>query len=178
MKEIRAKRTEKDDWKSIRIVTRAEIEKTIFQGMAYVQKHYNGKCTIGDLLKEKEKIQKRYRTALDLPFVSVAALIVSKSVNKKIELLDDILHMYDYANNKHYGYLSDWGDQSPELLEQPVDLEKFLNPDFYKEFGRFVYNGRPFNGDYSVEEYLADEKIALEQAKEKQETKANRKSGR
>ena len=181
MKEIRTEGITKEDKngfkynKEIRLTTREQIEKTIIEGIAYIQRKYNGKCTIGDLIKErKQRIDKLELTYL-LPEPIISGKIRGRISEKRIELLEDILHMCDYANGKDFNFMTDFSQEYPEFLEKEVDLGKFLNQDFYKGFGAFLYSGSAINEKISVEDYLNDEKLALDKIKENKE---KRKGGR
>ena len=82
--------------------------------------------------------------------------------------------MYDYVNGESMGFIETFSEFHPEILKQPVKLEEFLNEEFYRGFGTYVYNGK--HGKETVETYLKDEERLLEEAKEQK--KSSRKSGR
>ena len=86
--------------------------------------------------------------------------------------------MYQYANDCDLDFLAEFGDEKG-LLDKPLELEQFLNEDFYKGFGHYLYT-KSFShwGDDKVEDYLRDEKLVLDALKEKEEKKGKNKGGR
>jgi hypothetical protein len=174
-----------------RVTTRAEIQKTIVEGMVHIKKHYGDNCTIKDLLKEREKIEKKSTMGLSIPFYCVYPLIMGQALKKRDTLLKDIIDMYEYAyhcdfdfvgfNTKYKPRLSELGDKSltiEEIMNTKVDLNILLNGEFAKEYGTYLFCEQDFGRRHTQEEYLEFEEKAIEIESKKQEEKNTKKVGR
>ena len=174
-----------------RVVTREEIQKTIFEGMSHIKKRYGDQCTIKDLIKEIEKIEKRSTFGLGIPFYCLYPIILGEAMKKKKELLKDIIKMYEYAYHCNFEFIGFDNKYKPrfaqlgedyltleEIMDKTIDLNKLLDSNFVVEYGNHLFGELNFGKRHTVEEYLDYEKKAKEIEDKAQQQKNTKKAGR
>lgn len=184
-----------------KVVTREEIQKTIIEGLAHITKYHGDNFTIRDLLETVEKLDDKIHNDLELhiPIYNIYAMIRNKKLEKRKELLIDIVKMYEFAYDCNFddlnltGYVAshkfkykfakqeDKELTMEEILATKVNLNKFLDANFDRVYGAYllgnklgnkkVYVGFNETREYTVEEFLEIEKKAKEIAKEESENK-------
>ena len=131
-----------------RVITIAEIQKTLIEGKVYIKKRFGDNCTLRKLQKRLQNIEKKYKIGISIPFYVFYALIESKMLEKEKRLLQDLIKIYKFSYCLMSGDAGDYyrprfdelGEKimASELLDRNVDLDIFFGWGFEKEYGAYL----------------------------------------
>ena len=173
-----------------RVTTRAEIQKVITEGMVYIKKRFGDNCTIGDLVKRIDKLERRMNIGVQIPFYCFYAMIETVKLKKERDLLVDLVSMHEFAYNCDFDFIEFDSKYRPkfeqfgtekltikEMMNQKVDLTKFLEGDFDKEYGLALLTKQGFS-KFTMEDYIELEEKARVIETQRTEEKNTKKVGR